>query len=117
MDERTSTWSTAWRTSRLRPRLPPPRPLLPRLARPRRPPCPTPCRSRWASCREPCDPQGCTTPRGKLIFAAGIALLTWIIRTWGSYPDGVACAVLIANAFVPLIDRYTVPRIHGHRGR
>jgi electron transport complex protein RnfD len=55
-----------------------------------------------------------TSDRGRLVYGAAIGLLTWIIRTWGSYPDGVAFAVLIANAFVPLIDRYTVPRIHGH---
>jgi electron transport complex protein RnfD len=39
------------------------------------------------------DPvSGATTPRGKLIFAAGIALLTWIIRSFGAYPDGIAFA-------------------------
>jgi electron transport complex protein RnfD len=55
-----------------------------------------------------------TSDRGRLVYGAAIGLLTWVIRTWGTYPDGVAFAVLIANAFVPLIDRYTVPRIHGH---
>jgi electron transport complex protein RnfD len=55
-----------------------------------------------------------TSDRGRLVYGAAIGLLAWVIRTWGIYPDGVAFAVLIANAFVPLIDRYTVPRIHGH---
>ncbi len=55
-----------------------------------------------------------TSDRGRLVYGAAIGLLTWIIRTWGTYPDGVAYAVLIANAFVPLLDRHTVPRIHGH---
>jgi electron transport complex protein RnfD len=55
-----------------------------------------------------------TSDRGRLVFGAGIGLLTWIIRSWGGYPDGVAFAVLIMNLAVPLIDRYTVPRIHGH---
>jgi electron transport complex protein RnfD len=55
-----------------------------------------------------------TSDRGRLVYGAGIGLLTWIIRSWGGYPDGVAFAVLIMNLAVPLIDRCTVPRIHGH---
>lgn len=54
-----------------------------------------------------------TTPRGKIIYASGIALFTYLIRTWGSYPDGVAFAVLIMNAAVPLIDSYTRPKVFG----
>jgi len=61
------------------------------------------------------DPvSGPTTPKGKLIFAAGIGVLTWVIRTWGGYPDGVAFAVLLMNICVPLIDAYTQPRVFGH---
>jgi len=55
-----------------------------------------------------------TSDRGKLIYGAGIGVLTYVIRTWGGYPDGVAFAVLIMNLCVPLIDRYTIPRIYGH---
>jgi electron transport complex protein RnfD len=55
-----------------------------------------------------------TSNRGKLIYGAGIGVLTYVIRTWGGYPDGVAFAVLIMNLAVPLIDRYTIPRIYGH---
>jgi electron transport complex protein RnfD len=55
-----------------------------------------------------------TTNRGRLIFGAGIGVLTYSIRTWGGYPDGLAFAVLLMNAGVPLIDRYTRPRIYGH---
>ena len=58
-----------------------------------------------------------TSDRGRLVYGAGIGLLTWIIRTWGGFPDGVAFAVLIMNLAVPLIDRYTVPRIYGHARR
>ena len=54
-----------------------------------------------------------TTNRGRLIFGAGIGLLTYSIRTWGGYPDGLAFSVLLMNATVPLIDRYTRPRIYG----
>ncbi len=56
-----------------------------------------------------------TTPRGRLIYAAGIGLIVLVIRRWGGYPDGVAFGVLLMNMAVPLIDAYTVPRIYGHR--
>ena len=54
-----------------------------------------------------------TTPRGRIIYAAGIAALTYIIRTWGGYPDGIAFAVLLMNMTVPLLDHYTQPRTFG----
>jgi len=55
-----------------------------------------------------------TTPRGRLLYGAGIGLLTYIIRTWGGYPDGVAFAVLLMNIAAPTIDYYTQPRVFGH---
>ena len=51
--------------------------------------------------------------RGRLYYGAGIGALTYAIRTWGGYADGVAFAVLLMNAAVPLIDRATRPRIYG----
>ncbi len=56
-----------------------------------------------------------TTPKGKIIYAMGIGLLIYIIRTWGGYPDGIAFAILIMNALVPLIDYYTRPKVLGER--
>jgi electron transport complex protein RnfD len=53
------------------------------------------------------------TARGRLIFGAGAGVLTFVIRTWGIWPDGVAFAVLAMNAAVPLIDRYTRPVPYG----
>jgi len=53
------------------------------------------------------------TDRGRLIFGAAIGAITYAIRTWGGYPDGLAFAVLLMNATVPLLDRYTRPRIYG----
>lgn len=53
------------------------------------------------------------TVRGRLIYGAGIGVLTFSIRTWGGYPDGIAFAVLLMNAGVPLIDRFTRPRVFG----
>ena len=61
------------------------------------------------------DPvSGPTTPCGKLVFAAGVGILTYLIRVYGGYPDGVAFAVLIMNICVPLIDAHTQPRVFGH---
>ena len=57
-----------------------------------------------------------TSPRGRLVYGFGIGFTAWAIRTWGGYPDGIAFAVVLWNAAVPLIDRFTTPRIMG-RGR
>ncbi len=54
-----------------------------------------------------------TTPKGRLVYGALIGLLIYIIRSWGSFPDGVAFAVLLANMATPLIDYYTQPRVYG----
>jgi electron transport complex protein RnfD len=60
------------------------------------------------------DPvSGCTSNRGRLVFGAGVGIITLVIRRWGGYPDGVAFAVLLMNMAAPLIDRYTRPRIFG----
>ncbi len=56
-----------------------------------------------------------STPLGQWIFGLGCGLLTWVIRTWGAYPEGVAFAVLLMNAATPLIDHTTRPRIFGRR--
>ncbi len=61
------------------------------------------------------DPvSGPTTPNGKLWFAGGVALITYFIRVYGGYPDGVAFAVIFMNICVPLIDAWTQPRVFGH---
>lgn len=63
------------------------------------------------------DPvSGSSTMRGKLVFGAGVALLTLAIRRYGGYPDGVAFSILLMNMMAPLIDRYTRPRTYGHPG-
>jgi electron transport complex protein RnfD len=56
---------------------------------------------------------GCTTPRGRLLFGAGVAAITLAIRRWGAHPDGVAFAVLLMNFAAPWIDRHTRPRYYG----
>lgn len=60
------------------------------------------------------DPvSGCVSNTGRLIFGAGVGIITLAIRRWGGYPDGVAFAVLLMNMAAPLIDRYTRPRMYG----
>ncbi len=55
------------------------------------------------------------THRGMLIFGVGIGLITVLIRLFGNYPEGVSFAILIMNAFVPLINKYTRPRLFGQK--
>ncbi len=53
------------------------------------------------------------TPRGAWIFGAGAGALVVLIRVFGGLPEGVMYAILIMNAGVPLIDRYTQPKPFG----
>lgn len=53
------------------------------------------------------------TKKGMVIFAIGIAIITVVIRLFGAYPEGVSFAILIMNAFVPLINTYFKPRRFG----
>jgi len=54
-----------------------------------------------------------TTPKGRLVYAAGIGILMVFIRNFGGYPDAVAFAVLLMNMAVPVIDHYTQPVVYG----
>lgn len=53
------------------------------------------------------------TKKGQVIFALGCGLLTSLIRTFGGFPEGVSYSILIMNLTVPLIDKFTRPRIFG----
>jgi len=55
------------------------------------------------------------TRKGMVIFAIGVGLITVIIRLFGAYPEGVSFAILIMNAFVPLINTYFKPRRFGSK--
>ncbi len=55
-----------------------------------------------------------TSPKGRFVYGIGIGFLIYCIRTWGSYADGVAFAVLVMNMAVPAIDYLTRPHIVGH---
>ena len=47
--------------------------------------------------------------KGMIIYGAGIGVLTVLIRQFGAYPEGMSFAILIMNAFTPLINRYCKP--------
>lgn len=53
------------------------------------------------------------TAKGQFIFGLGCGLITFVIRRWGGYPEGVSYSILIMNAAVPLIDRYIRPKRFG----
>ncbi|MDH3321670.1 MAG: RnfABCDGE type electron transport complex subunit D [Flavobacteriaceae bacterium] len=53
------------------------------------------------------------TKKGMIVFAVGIGIITAVIRLFGAYPEGVSFAILIMNAFVPLINTYFKPKRFG----
>ncbi len=53
------------------------------------------------------------THKGQLIYGVSIGLLTIVIRNWGAYPEGMSFAILIMNAFTPLINNYCKPKRFG----
>ncbi len=53
------------------------------------------------------------TVKGQIIFAVFGGLLCGLIRIFGSYPEGCSYSILIMNAFVPLIDKYSKPKRFG----
>jgi len=50
---------------------------------------------------------------GQIIFGVGIGIITVLIRVWGAYPEGISFAILIMNAFTPLINIYVKPKRFG----
>ncbi|MDD2931764.1 MAG: RnfABCDGE type electron transport complex subunit D, partial [Fermentimonas sp.] len=53
------------------------------------------------------------TKKGMIIYGCGIGFITVAIRLWGAYPEGVSFAILLMNAFTPLINNYTSPKRFG----
>jgi electron transport complex protein RnfD len=53
------------------------------------------------------------TAKGQLIYGVAIGVLTVVIRNWGAYPEGMSFAILIMNAFTPLINNYVKPKRFG----
>jgi len=53
------------------------------------------------------------TAKGQLLYGVCIGVLTVVIRNWGAYPEGMSFAILIMNAFTPLINIYIKPKRFG----
>ena len=53
------------------------------------------------------------THKGQIIYGVSIAVLTIVIRNWGAYPEGMSFAILVMNAFTPLINMYVRPKRFG----
>lgn len=51
--------------------------------------------------------------KGQIIYGVAIGFLTIVIRNWGAYPEGMSFAILIMNAFTPLINMYIKPKRFG----
>lgn len=52
-------------------------------------------------------------PKGQIIYGIGIGIITISIRLFGAYPEGISFAILIMNAFTPLINTYVKPKRFG----
>lgn len=57
------------------------------------------------------------SPRGQIVFGLGCGVLTMVIRLFGAYPEGVSFAILVMNAFVPLINKGMKPKRFGEEVR
>lgn len=55
--------------------------------------------------------------KGQLVFGIGVGLLTWLIRTFAGYPEGMAFAVLLMNSLTPIIDQHFRPRAFGRTSK
>ena len=53
------------------------------------------------------------THKGMIIYGVCIGFLTVVIRNFGAYPEGMSFAILIMNAFTPLINNYCKPKRFG----
>ncbi|MBR5186909.1 MAG: RnfABCDGE type electron transport complex subunit D, partial [Clostridia bacterium] len=56
-----------------------------------------------------------STAKGKLIFGIGAGFITFMIRYFGVYPEGVSFAILLMNILTPYIDSLTAHKVFGGR--
>lgn len=54
------------------------------------------------------------TAKGRIIFGIGCGFLTFVIRRFGGYPEGVSFSIILMNVASPLIERYTAPKPFGY---
>jgi electron transport complex protein RnfD len=53
------------------------------------------------------------TTKGKIIFGLGCGIITFVIRQFGSYPEGVSYSILLMNILTPYIDQITRNKVFG----
>lgn len=61
-----------------------------------------------------------TTPKSQcsqVVFGLGCGFTTWLVRTWGGFPEAAAFGILFMNAWTPLLDRWLRPRVYGRNFR
>ena len=56
-----------------------------------------------------------TTPAGEVLFAAGVGILSAVLRLWGPWPEGVCFAILLMNLAAPLIEYLTRRTVYGYK--
>ena len=57
------------------------------------------------------------TPNGQIVYGVILGLLTGVFRLWGASPEGVSYAIILSNLFVPMIERFTLPKAFGKEGK
>ena len=54
-----------------------------------------------------------TTGAGRVLFCVGAGLITFAIRQFGSYPEGVSISILVMNLFTPFLEQWTAKKTLG----
>ena len=57
------------------------------------------------------------TPNGQVVYGVILGLITGVFRLWGASPEGVSYAIILSNLFVPMIERFTLPKAFGKEGK
>ena len=57
------------------------------------------------------------TPKGQVVYGVILGLITGVFRLWGATPEGVSYAIILSNLFVPMIERFTLPKAFGKEGK
>ena len=53
------------------------------------------------------------TTKGKIVFGLGCGIITFVIRSFGSYPEGVSFSILLMNVLTPYIEQLTRTKVLG----
>lgn len=57
------------------------------------------------------------TPNGQVVYGIILGVITGVFRLWGASPEGVSYAIILSNLFVPMIERFTLPKAFGKEGK